>query len=311
MIDSFYNYLTIEKSYSKLTVCSYKNDISQFLLYLGLVDDTRNTEMLQQAEQQFSPSQYRARDLRYWIMEMSQQGLSSATINRRISAIKSLYSYYYRKGYIPTNSMQGVSSVRKERNVPVFVPTSVIQSNVMQLLEYSDDYQKEREELIILLLYATGIRLAELINIDLEDISLEQMQLVVTGKGDRQRIVPIISTLEKKLKNFLFLRSEICEIENKSLFLSNRNYTISRTEVYRIVRRVLSQWGLKGKRSPHVLRHTFATHLLGGGAGVESIKELLGHSSLSSTQIYTHSNIEQLKEAFNRAHPRANYKLKK
>ncbi len=302
-LESFYNYLEIEKQYSKLTVCSYKNDISQFLLYLGLNENTSE-------DNDFNPELYDAHDLRNWIMAMGDDNLKASTINRRISSIKSLYKYLYKKSYIKSNSMALVGSLKKTKTLPAFVKESNIDQTVFQMLEISDDYAKERQDLIFLMLYSTGMRLAELIGMNIDSLSIEQMQILVSGKGDKQRIIPIIGILKEKLKNYLFLRSEICFVEEKSLFLSSRNKRISRIEVYRIIKHQLTILGVDGKKSPHVLRHTFATHLLGRGASIESLKELLGHANLSATQIYTHSNIQQLKDVYNKAHPRANNKLK-
>lgn len=243
-------------------------------------------------------------------MAMGEQKLKSSTINRRISSIKSLYKFLFRKGHIASSPLQLISSVKKSKTLPVFVKESQIDKFALSILACREDFKSEKEELILLLFYSTGIRLAELVGLNVHDISIENMQLIVTGKGNKQRIIPILSVLKEKIKNYLFLRSEICEYKEISLFLSNRIARISRSEVYRLINRTLKELGVEGKKSPHVLRHTFATHLLGEGAGIESLKDLLGHANLSATQIYTHSNIKQLKEAYNKAHPRANNKLK-
>ena len=303
IVENFINYLQIEKKYSKLTVGSYKSDLSQFFVYLGLGERD-------EAYQKFVPSDITAHDVRSWIMTMSEQKLKPSSINRKVSAVKSLYKFLYRKGYMPTNPMSLVATLKKSKTIPSFVRESQMNIVVKDILEYGEDYIKEKEDMILLLFYSTGIRLAELIALDVDDVYTSQMHIIVTGKGDKQRVIPIISILEKKLKNYLFLRHEICNSKEKSLFLSNRNVRISRSEVYRLVNRILKEMGVEGKKSPHVLRHTFATHLLGNGVGIESLKDLLGHSSLSATQIYTHSSITQLKEAYSKAHPRANNKFK-
>ncbi len=303
IVEDFINYLQIEKQYSKLTVSSYKSDLSQFFVYLGLGEGD-------EACQKFVPHQINANDVRNWIMTMSEQKLKATSINRKVAAVKSLYKFLYRKGHIATNPMTLITTLKKTKVIPSFIRESQIKDSIENILDCSEDYIKEKEDMILLLFYSTGIRLAELIALDIDDVYTSQMHIIVTGKGNKQRVIPIVSVLKKKLVNYLFLRHEICDSEEKSLFLSNRNVRISRSEVYRLIRRILTEMGLEGKKSPHVLRHTFATHLLGNGAGLESLKDLLGHSSLSATQIYTHSSIKQLKEAYNKAHPRANNKLK-
>ncbi len=299
MLDDFLKYLEAEKQYSKLTVLAYGDDIRQFLLYYG-VD-----------EKDFRPEKVTHLDIRGWIMSMVSEGAKSTTVNRKVSSLRSYYRYLMRRGIVSRDPLAKITSLKKPRRVPVFVEKSKVVRFSDFLMEPSADYETERRLLIIILFYATGIRLAELIGIDVEDISLEQREIKVTGKGNKQRIVPIPQIVALRLKNYLDLRKNICNSDKNPLFLSNKLERISRTEVYKIVNEVLALMGVEGKKSPHVLRHTFATHLLNEGAGIETVKELLGHSNLSTTQIYTHSTIAELKKSYDNAHPRAKNKNEK
>ena len=177
-------------------------------------------------------------------------------------------------------------------------------------MEEATEFRSMRDALVVLFLYATGIRLAELIAIDRTDFGPEFRELHVTGKGDRERMVPVVPELRRRLFEYMaaIKRDDICKSGEKALFLTEQGRRISRTEVYRIVRGELTALGVQGKRSPHVLRHTFATHLMNGGADLREIQELLGHGSLNATQVYTHNSIAQLKEVYAGAHPRGNRK---
>lgn len=293
IIDRFINYLSTEKQYSKLTVCAYNNDLCQFLLYTGI------------SKEEFELAEVNSTMLRSYVMHLSAIKMKHTTINRKISSLKSLFHYGMKIGAIDRDVTVKISLLKKEMMLPSFVPMSNISSNSDQLLELTDDFLLERESLIVLMFYATGIRLAELIEIKIDDISFSEMEIKVTGKGNKQRIVPIVTILEKKLRNYINICEKTFGYENKSLFLSKKGNTISRSEVYQIVNRRLALMGVAGKKSPHVLRHSFATHLLNNGAGIETVKELLGHSSLSATQIYTHNNIGTILEKYKEAHPRA------
>ena len=293
VIDDFLNYLLAEKQYSKLTVRAYKDDICQFLLYIDIAEDV------------FELSAVSSVELRSYVMHLASLKLKHTTINRKISSIKSLFHYGMKKGLISDNPSKKISLLKKERMLPSFIPLSDINKASYDLLLITDDYIEEKESLIVLLLYATGIRLAELIDIEISDISLNKMEIIVNGKGNKQRIVPIVSIIEEKIRNYQKICEKVFDCKKNSLFLSKSGGKISRTEVYRVVNRRLSLMGVQGKKSPHVLRHTFATHLLNSKAGIETVKELLGHSSLSATQIYTHNNIETIIEKYNSAHPRA------
>lgn len=292
IIDRFINYLLTEKQYSKLTVHAYNDDLCQFLLYSGITKD------------ELELSKISSNDIRSYIMHLSQQKLKHTSINRKISSLKSLFHYGIKIGIINKDPTRKITLLKKESMLPSFVPLSTMNRNTSDLLTLTDDFLTERDNLVILLFYATGIRLAELIEIKVSDISFENMEMRVTGKGNKQRIVPIVSVLEKKIKNYLKICLKTFGYENILLFLSKKGSKISRSEVYRRVNHQLTLMGVQGKKSPHVLRHSFATHLLNSGAGIETVKELLGHANLSATQIYTHNNIATIIEKYKDAHPR-------
>ncbi|MDE6482478.1 MAG: tyrosine-type recombinase/integrase [Rikenellaceae bacterium] len=292
MIEEFLRYIESEKRYSKLTKTAYGDDLRQFLSYYGV------------EEAGFDPAGVTHIDIRGWIMARTEEGDKAATINRKLSSLKSFYRYLLRRGLIDKDPTAKIGSLRKPARIPSFVEKSRM-SRLVDMLEASDDFATEKRAVIILLFYGCGLRLAELIAIRLNDISLDEMSVKVTGKGDKQRIVPLVPHVAERVRRYIVLRSEICKSDNNFLILSDEGEPISRSEVYRTVREVLTAMGVEGKRSPHVLRHTFATHLISEGAGIETVKELLGHANLSTTQIYTHSTIDELIKAYRSAHPRS------
>lgn len=293
-IARFGDYLRSERRYSPLTVRAYTDDLEQFVAYLGgPMGD-------------FDPRSVQYSDIRSWIMYLADQKMAARSVNRKLSSLSRFYRYMLRTGLCTSDPTSRVRSLRQPRQLPNFVEQSRTDDLAPRLAEPTADFTTERDTLIILVLYATGLRLAELIGICLEDISYATAELKVLGKGDKHRIVPLLPIVLKKIENYLPLRAEIiCKAEKNFLFLSNKGTKIARTSVYNIVNRTLAAAGVQGKRSPHVLRHTFATHLMNHGVEIRTIQELLGHESLSSTQIYTHNSIDKLKEVYHNAHPRA------
>lgn len=292
MIEEFLRYIESEKRYSKLTKTAYGDDLRQFLSYYG-TDETS-----------FDPGEVTHLDIRSWIMALTEEGDKAVTVNRKLSSLRSFYRYLLRRGLVVRDPTAKIGSLRKPARIPSFVEKSRM-GRLVDMLEASDDFATEKRALIILLLYGCGLRLAELTDIRLNDISLDEMTIKVTGKGDKQRIVPLVPLVVERVEKYIVLRSQICKSDNNFLILSDQGERISRSEVYRTVRDTLTAMGVEGKRSPHVLRHTFATHLMSEGAGIETVKELLGHANLSTTQIYTHSTIDELIKAYRSAHPRS------
>lgn len=326
-LEAFLNYLQAEKRYSDLTVRAYGDDIRQFMRFcLGdPIDDasgnapTKNSSpdpaaalstptFPQDPAERFDPTLTQTNDLRAWIMTLSgKEHRRASTINRKISSVKSFFHYLRAHGTLDKDPFQKVSALRTPKRLPSFIEQSRMQQLVASLIQPTDDFLIERDALIILLFYATGIRLAELREIQLQDFSEGFHRLKVKGKGDKERIVPVVGSIAAKIPHYLAIIKEqnICKYNINFLFLTSEGKQISRSEIYRIVHRTLQESGVQGKSSPHVLRHTFATHLLNNGVDIRTIQELLGHSSLGATQIYTHNSIEQLKQIYNQAHPRA------
>ena len=285
MLADFIRYLEAERRYSPLTVRNYRHDIELFLAWLGISDTDSDLRRVT------------TEDIREWIIFRTEEGrLSAASINR----------WLLRTGVVSRDVAAPVASLKTSRRLPAFVPESRMSDIVSDCEQDCDDFTRERNSLIVLLFYACGLRLAELVGIDRRDFSEDYTSLRIRGKGDKERIVPILEFVREKILHYIGLieRQNICISPEKALFLTHKGKRISRTEVYRTVRDELEKAGVQGKKSPHVLRHTFATHLLNGGADMREIQELLGHASLQATQVYTHNSIAKLREIYTKAHPR-------
>ena len=295
MLDEFIRYLEAERRYSPLTVRNYRHDVEQFLAWLGCPD---TGEQLQRVTTD---------DIRAWILHRTEEcHLGAASMNREVSSMRAFFRWLLARGVVERNVTQPVAALRTSRRLPVFVPETRMSGIVRDCEFDTDDFLRERNSLIILMLYTCGLRLAELVGINRDDFSDDYTSLRVRGKGDKERIVPILEFLREKILHYLRLieRQNICNSAEKALFLTHQGKRIARITVYRIVKEELARGGVQGKKSPHVLRHTFATHLLNGGADMREIQELLGHASLQATQVYTHNSIARLREAYAKAHPR-------
>ena len=296
-MDEFLTYLRAERRYSELTVKAYGDDIRRFARFC-----TRD------GAEPFDPARVTADDLRAWIVSLGgTEKMAARGINRKISSVKAYFRYLRKQRIVESDLFAHITALKTPQRLPSFVEESRMQRIVASLMQPSDDFSTERDAVVVLLFYATGIRLAELTGIRTEDFSDGYRTLKVRGKGDKERIVPVIEPVAARVRHYreLIEAQNICKNGNNFLILTQQGKPIGRSEVYNAVHEVLKGAGVQGKSSPHVLRHTFATHLLNHGADIRVIQELLGHASLETTQVYTHNSIEKLKEIYNHAHPRA------
>ena len=293
MIDRYLEYINIEKRYSPNTIISYRKDLEDFAKFLL---DTESIENLQKADKKM---------VRNFIIHLNNQKLSKRSINRKISTLKSFYNFLLRISEIKTSPLEGISMLKfyAEKQIPFS------EEEMKHLLLILEEAQVELlDKLIIEVLYQTGMRRAELCNLPLENVNFSRNEIVVIGKGNKERIVPISPDLSNVLKiYYLEHRKPTAEAE-KYFFVSLKGKKITEKFVYLMVTSYLGQVSLKEKKSPHILRHSFATHVLNGGAEISKVKKIMGHASLASTQVYTNANIEQLKKVFQAAHPRGNKK---
>ena len=293
MIDRYLEYINIEKRYSPNTIISYRKDLEDFAKFLL---DTESIENLQKADKKM---------IKNFIIHLNNQKLSKRSINRKISTLKSFYNFLLRISEIKTSPLEGISMLKfyAEKQIPFS------EEEMKHLLLILEEAQVELlDKLIIEVLYQTGMRRAELCNLPLENVNFSRNEIMVIGKGNKERIVPISPDLSNVLKiYYLEHRKPTAEAE-KYFFVSSKGKKITEKFVYLMVTSYLSQVSLKEKKSPHILRHSFATHVLNGGAEISKVKKIMGHASLASTQVYTNANIEQLKKVFQAAHPRGNKK---
>lgn len=291
-IQHFIDYLKFERRYSDHTLQSYKTDLHQFETYL------KNNYSL-------DPLHAGSGEIRIWLSENIQKGVTTKTINRKISSLKSFYKFLEKKGDVDFNPMLKITSPKVPKTITDFVSERQINS-LFDQFEFTKDFPGLRDRLILEMFYSTGIRLSELIQIKHSEIILSKKQVKVTGKGNKQRIIPLLPSLITLIKDYNQEKAKQYPIEEKNyLFLTNKGEKLYPKFVYRLVNFYLSKYTTADKQSPHVLRHTFATHMLNNGADINAIKELLGHASLSATQIYTHNSVEKLKNIYKQAHPKA------
>ena len=286
--EKFINYLTSEKRFSNHTIISYSTDINQFFVFLSNEFQIENDIL----EVNFQL-------VRSWIASLLEQGLSPSSVTRKISTLKTYFKFLIREGVIKDNPMLKVISPKSKKRLPVFVDEDQIQS-LLNGVKFSEGFIGERDKLIIELFYVTGIRVSELINISISDIDFKNNLIRVLGKRNKERLIPLSFKIVEGL-NFFIKRYSLKEY----LFTNLEGKRVYTKLVYRIVNKYIGMISTVNKRSPHILRHTFATHMLNNGADINAIKELLGHANLSATQIYTHNTIEKLKSVYKQAHPRA------
>jgi integrase/recombinase XerC len=292
--DRFLDYIAYEKRYSQHTIDAYGSDLEQFSEFLSL--------------------QYQFTDLtkcdhqviRSWIVSLMEQGHSPRTINRKITTLKSFYRFAIKEGMMEENPMSRVIAPKTSQRLPVFVEQDSM-FNLFENIRFGEDYTGVRDKLIMEMFYATGMRLSELIQIKQADIDTYKKMIKVTGKRNKQRIIPLTENLVGLLQQYADKKMEKFPGEGQEsyLFLTDKGEKLYPRFVHRLVHHYLDQVTTISKRSPHVIRHTFATHMLNNGADLNAIKDILGHANLAATQVYTHNTIEKLKSIYKQAHPRA------
>ncbi|MCU0459090.1 MAG: tyrosine-type recombinase/integrase [Bacteroidales bacterium] len=289
--ESFLQYIRTEKRYSRHTVTSYKNDLEQFMIWL---EESRPGTALPGVNHG---------DVRGWMVSLLEGGATASTVHRKMSALRSLFRHMRRHELISTDPMAGLKLPRKPKQLPAFVAEDAL-VKLLDEFRFGDNFSGIRDRTVVEFLYLTGMRRSELINLRDTDVDLSAGQVRVTGKREKQRVIPLPAGFVKSLKTYIESRREQ-GLPGAWFFVTDRGNKMYDRAVYNIVTRYLAMVTTIEKKSPHVLRHTFATHMLNRGADLNSIKELLGHASLSATQVYTHNTFEQLKKIYKQAHPRA------
>ena len=290
--DDFLRYLAYERNYSARTVGEYRDDLNAFEAFYREVDATLSWKEIDEDI------------VRDWLVSMMEAGRAATTVSRRLSALRTFYKFLLKRGWVDADPVRGVQSPKKGKPLPVFVK----ESEMDRLLDgafFGNDFQGKRDKLILEMFYVTGIRLSELTGLDVHDVDTSGRVLKVTGKRNKQRIVPFGNELQSLLEAYFTARKAENVGECGAMFVVEKGKRLTNARVRRIVQGYLGQVTTLKKRSPHVLRHTFATSMLNHHADLETLKELLGHESISTTEIYTHTTFEELKKMYNQAHPRA------
>jgi integrase/recombinase XerC len=294
--ESFLNYLKFEKRYSAHTILSYQTDLIEFFSFLNShFGDTSIEEINQTA-------------VRSWLASLKNNKLSSRSINRKISALKSFFKYQLKIDKISATPMLNIISPKVSKRLPVFVNESDSKVMIASLNSSSDSWKSLNAKMLISIFYATGMRLSELINLKEKQIDFSRCQIKVLGKGNKERIIPVSPELIEAIKEYQQLKKKEFDLPGEKssiLLVTEKGKRLYPKYAYLLVNNILNQVSTLDKKSPHVLRHTFATHLMNSGADLNAVKELLGHSSLASTQVYTHNSIEKLRNVYKKAHPRA------
>lgn len=292
-LNAFLDYLLLEKKYSKLTIHAYQKDIVEFSGFIGLEYGNNSIDTVNYSQ------------IRSWIVSLVEKGISNRSINRKVSALNSYYKFLLKTENIQINPLAKHKALKTSKKIQVpFSETEI--ATVLDDINYANDFEGVRNKLIIELFYSTGIRRMELIELKLKDIDFSNKTLKVLGKRNKERYVPLLNMVMESLKVYLGFRNQLENITDKEvLFLTKNGVKIYETLVYRIINDYFSLASSKVKKSPHILRHSFATHLLNQGADLNAVKELLGHSSLAATQVYTHNSIAELKKVYLNTHPRS------
>jgi integrase/recombinase XerC len=287
MFQEFINYLHFEKRCSEHTITAYQTDLDQFEEFFELKSITEMNELNSLA-------------IRSWVVHLIDSGLTNRSVNRKIASLRTLYKWLRKEGVVKSNPMAKIQGPKNEKRLPVFAKESELDSNKLSEM-YDNDFDGIRDSLILELFYQTGIRLNELIN--LKETDVNEQHIKVLGKRNKERLIPVSTTLFQQIQDFLKEKRKVVG-ETKFLIVLKNGNKLYPTFVYRKINAYLSQATNLDKKSPHVLRHTFATHMLNRGSGLETLKDLLGHANLAATQVYTHNSFAQLTAIYSQAHPR-------
>lgn len=291
-IPEFIDYLFLEKKYSQHTVAAYKSDVLSFLDFYVKEGNTSDLSKANYAQ------------IRSWIIGLVDKEISNRTINRKVSSLKAYYRFLHRTEQIDKNPLAKHQPLKVAKKLQIPFSTEEVE-NVLKGLKDFNDFTSVRDRLIVELFYATGIRRIELVNLKLEDVDVSRAQIKVLGKRNKERYLPLLPSVVNTIQQYLIHRSVKTEDKEESfLLLTEKGVKIYETLVYRIINYYFSKASSKLKKSPHILRHSFATHLLNEGADLNAVKELLGHSSLAATEVYTHHSVAQLSKVHERSHPR-------
>ena len=292
LIESFLNYLKLERNYSDKTILSYGKDLEQFEKFLKKLDEKIKLETVD------------ADLIRSWVIDLMDEKMAASSVNRKLSSLRSFYRYLLRKGLVLVDPVQKVTGPKKKKPLPTFVKEEDM-NKLLDEVPFGDDFEGVRDKLILEVFYVTGVRRSELVALNDADIDYSASTIKVTGKRNKQRLIPFGERLKGMLSTYQQLRDEMIPQRSEAFFVQKNGERVTAGLVYNMVKRDLSKVVTLKKRSPHVLRHSFATNMLNNRASLGAVKELLGHERLTTTEIYTHTTFEELKKEYEHAHPRA------
>ncbi|WP_294537894.1 tyrosine recombinase XerC [uncultured Bacteroides sp.] len=292
LIDSFLDYLRYERCYSEKTVLAYGNDLAQI------------QDFIQEIYGKFNPVEVDVEQVREWIVSLMDKGYTSTSVNRKLSSLRAFYKFLLKRGEISVDPLLKLKGPKNKKPLPVFLKESDM-DKLLDEVDFGDGFKACRDKLIIEVFYLTGMRLSELIGLDDVDVDFSASLFRVTGKRNKQRLIPFGDELKMLMLEYVDVRNETIPVKSGAFFVRENGKRLYENLVYNLVKRSLSKVVMLKKRSPHVLRHTFATTMLNNHAELEAVKELLGHESIATTEIYTHTTFEELKKVYKQAHPRA------